>query len=142
MEGYKAALAKYNIKFDESYIQHCNHGGMIIEEVEHAIKNLYSLKNKPDAIFTAGDRLTTVCFGVLKRMKPRKEAGFTGFTNTILADLLDPPLTVIQQPAFEIGQFATEKLIQLIESKRPVTSFETKVLDTTLIVRESSLKHQ
>jgi LacI family transcriptional regulator len=140
LEGYKDALAKHNILFDESLLQHCNHGGMIIEEIEHAIRNLYASDSKPDAIFTAGDRLTTVCFGVLKRMKPRKEAGFTGFTNTILADLLDPALTVIQQPAFEIGQFATEKLIQLIESKRPVTSFDTKVLDTTLIVRESSIR--
>jgi LacI family transcriptional regulator len=140
LEGYKDALAKHNIPFDESLLQHCNHGGMITEEVEDAINNLFISENKPDAIFTAGDRLTTVCFGVLKRMKPAKEAGFAGFTNTILADLLDPALTVIQQPAFEIGQVATEKLIQIIESKRPVTSFETRVLDTTLIVRESSIK--
>jgi LacI family transcriptional regulator len=140
LEGYKDALRKHNILFDELLLQHCNHGGMIIEEVEHAINNLYAAKIKPDAIFAAGDRLTTVCFGVLKRMKPGKEAGFTGFTNTILADLLDPALTVVQQPAFEIGQIAMEKLIQIIESKRPITSFETRVLDTTLIVRESSLK--
>ncbi|RYY19586.1 MAG: LacI family transcriptional regulator [Chitinophagaceae bacterium] len=140
LEGYKAALSKHKIPFEESLLQHCNHGGMIIQEVEEALNNLYSLKKKPDAIFTAGDRLTTVCFGVLKRTKPGKPVGFTGFTNTILADLLDPALTVVQQPAFEIGQVATEKLIQLIESKRPVTTFETKVLDTTLIIRESSLK--
>jgi LacI family transcriptional regulator len=41
-------------------------------------------------------------------------------------------------PAFEIGQVATELLIQIIESKRPVTEFETRVLQTEFTVRESS----
>ena len=73
-------------------------------------------------------------------MKQKKEVGFTGFTNTNLGDLFSPSLTVIRQPAFEIGQTATEFLIQIIESKRPVTDFETKVLETELIIRESSIK--
>ena len=70
----------------------------------------------------------------------KKEIGFTGFTNTKVGDLFDPPLTVVKQPAFEIGQTATELLIQMIESKRPVIDFETRILDTELIIRESSLK--
>jgi LacI family transcriptional regulator len=141
LEGYKDALSKHHIAFNEALVQHCNHGGMIVEEVEDAINKLYGLPIAPDAIFTAGDRLTTVCFGILKRMPQPKEPGFTGFTNTILADLFEPPLTVVQQPAFEIGQVATEKLIQIIESKRPITDFETRVLDTNLIIRNSSLKN-
>ena len=64
--------------------------------------------------------------------------GFTGFTNTNLADLFSPSLTTLRQPAFEIGQIATELLIQIIESKRPITEFETRVLETELVIRESS----
>lgn len=140
LAGYKAALEKHNVPFQESLVQYCNHGGMIAQEVEDALNNLFKQKIKPDAIFTAGDRLTTVCFGILKRMKQKKEVGFTGFTNTQLGDLFSPTLTVIRQPAFEIGQTATELLIQMIESKRPVTEFETKVLETNLIIRESSMR--
>jgi len=140
LSGYKAALEKHNVPFQESLVQYCNHGGMIAQEVEDALNNLFKLKVKPDAIFTAGDRLTTVCFGILKRMKQKKEVGFTGFTNTQLGDLFSPTLTVIRQPAFEIGQTATELLILMIESKRPVTDFETKVLETNLIIRESSMR--
>lgn len=140
LEGYKAALEKHNIPFNESLVRYCPHGGMIAAEVEDAIASLFKSKTKPDAIFTAGDRLTTVCFGVLKRMKQKKEVGFTGFTNTQLGDLFSPTLTVIRQPAFEIGQTATELLIQMIESKRPVTDFETRVFETSLIIRESSMK--
>ena len=140
LEGYKDALAKHNVVFNEALVKYINHGGMIVSEVEEEINSLFKGKMKPDAVFTAGDRITTVCYGILKRMKQKKDVGFTGFTNTNLADLFSPSLTVIRQPAFEIGQTATEFLIQIIESKRPVTEFETKVLETELIIRESSIK--
>jgi LacI family transcriptional regulator len=69
--------------------------------------------------------------------KKYKQVGFIGFTNTNLAELFTPPVSVIRQPAFEIGQSATELLIRMIESKRPVTEFENRVLPNSLIIRES-----
>ena len=140
LQGYREALEKHKISYNESLIRYINHGGMIVDEVEEAMTSLFKGKVKPDSLFTAGDRLTTVCFGLLKEMKPKKEIGFTGFTNTKLADLFSPTLTVVRQPAFEIGQTATELLITMIESKRPVTEFETRTLPTSLVIRESSLK--
>lgn len=68
--------------------------------------------------------------------------GLVGFSNTDLTELLDPPLTVIKQPAFEMGQLATTLLIQLIESKRPVLEMETRMLATELIIRGSSLSRK
>ena len=141
LNGYKAALEKHHLPFNESLVKYCNHGGMIVAEVEDALNSLYKSKTKPDAIFAAGDRLTLVCFSILKTMKQKKfEPGFAGFTNTKVGDLISPALTVVRQPAFEIGQTAIELLIQMIESKRPVTEFDTRVLETNLIIRESSIK--
>jgi LacI family transcriptional regulator len=140
LQGYREALEKHNIPFNESLVKYCNHGGMIVHEVEEALNNLFKSKQKPDALFTAGDRLTTVCFGLVKRMKQKKEIGFTGFTNTQVGDLFSPSLTVVQQPAFDIGQTAIELLIHMIESKRPITEFETRKLETNLVIRESSMK--
>ncbi|GAC1386072.1 MAG: LacI family DNA-binding transcriptional regulator [Ginsengibacter sp.] len=139
LQGYKEALAKHNLPYNDALVKYCNHGGMIVGEIEEAVNSLFKPKVKPDAIFTASDRITTVCLEVLKR-KQKREVGLIGFTNTNLADLFLIPLSVIRQPAFEIGQNATELLIHIIESKRPVTEFETRVLDTELIIRESSLK--
>lgn len=141
LRGYKDALEKHGLQVQDHLIKYCPHGGMTSQEVEDGLNGLFKEKQKPDAIYTAGDRLTTVCFGLLKRMKPKRlDIGFTGFTNTQLGDLFAPTLTVVRQPAFEIGQTATELLIQMIESKRPVTEFETRVLDTSLIIRESSMQ--
>jgi len=140
LKGYSDALEKHHIPLNKSYIKYCSHGGMILEEIEDALDELFRQKVKPDAIFTASDRITTLCFGAVKKMKLKKDIGFIGFTNTKVGELFDPPLTVIRQPAFEIGQTATELLIQMIESKRPVTEFSTKILETELIIRASSLK--
>jgi LacI family transcriptional regulator len=141
IEGYKEALQKHNIPFSESLVKYCHHGGMIVEEVEQAFNDLFKGKMKPDALFTTGDRLTTVCLSLLKNTKQKKiDPGYIGFTNTKVGDLFCPSLSVVRQPAFDIGQNAIELLIQMIESKRPVTEFVTKTLDTDLIIRESSLR--
>ena len=140
LEGYKDALEKHNIPFNEAMVKYCTHGGMIADEVENALNTLFKSKTKPDAIFAAGDRLTIASFELLKQMKLKKDPGFIGFSNTSVGDLFCPSLTVIKQPAFDIGQTAIEFLIQIIESKRPVTEFQNKILDTELIIRESSKK--
>lgn len=140
LKGYKDALTKHQIPFKESMVKNCDHGGMILEEVEEGLNELLKGKDRPDAIFTASDRITTLCFGLIKNMKLEKKIGYIGFSNTKDGDLFCPTMSVVKQPAFDIGRVAIEMLIQLIESKRPVTDFETRVLDTELIIRESSLK--
>ncbi|OSZ80717.1 LacI family transcriptional regulator [Chitinophagaceae bacterium IBVUCB2] len=142
LAGYKAALTEHGMEVDESLIKYCAHGGMILTEVEEAIKELLKPKNKPDAIFASADKLTTGCLRILrsKGYTVPGDFGLVGFSNTDLTELLDPPLSVIRQPAFEMGEVATNLLLQLIESKRPVTDFETKVLTTELLIRESTRK--
>jgi LacI family transcriptional regulator len=140
LEGYKAALTDNQMPVNDAYIKYCNHGGMIMGEIENAIKELMHLKNRPDAIFCAGDRLTLSCLSSLKALgiKVPTDIGLVGFTNSAIVELIEPGLTAVKQPAFEMGQVATELLIKLIESKRPVTEFETVVLQTELCIRNST----
>ncbi|MEQ6329282.1 substrate-binding domain-containing protein, partial [Pseudomonas chengduensis] len=67
------------------------------------------------------------------------DLAIAGFTNSNTAELFNPPLTTIRQPAIKIGQLATEKLISIIESKYPVTEFTTQLLDTEFSIRSSSV---
>ncbi len=140
MAGYQAALKDHGFVVNPDYIKHCNHSGMIQAEIEDAVNQLWGLRKKPDAIFAASDKLTT---GVLRLLKARKvkvpqQVGLIGYSNADYTELIDPPLTIVKQPAFEIGQIAIELLLQMIESKRPVTDFETRVLNTELIIRAST----
>ena len=141
LAGYKEALLANGLKINEDYIHHCFYGGMIFSEIEDAVNQLFSLKQKPDAIFTASDKLTSGCLKTLARrnLKIPDDIAFAGFSNTDIAELINPPLTLVRQPAEEMGRAATELLLQLIESKRPVKEFEKRVLTPELQVRSSSL---
>src|ERR1700729_3825525 len=57
LEGYKKRLEDAGLIPDPDYIKFCQHGGMIPEETRQALAGLLRLKNRPDAIFTASDRL-------------------------------------------------------------------------------------
>jgi LacI family transcriptional regulator len=142
LEGFKAALEKHQLPFKPEYVKYCDHGGMVLDEVETAARELMSLPNRPDAIFTTTDRLTTSCIPVLKSMGYRipHDVGLAGFTNSDVAGSFDPPLTVVRQPAFMMGQMATEMLIKTIESKYPIYEYSTQQVETELILRESSRK--
>ena len=140
--GFKAALDKHNLDFKAGYLKHCNHGGMIQDEIEFAIKELLNMDEPPEAIFIGSDRLTISCMHILKKLgvKVPDDIAIAGFTNSDVAELFDPPLTVVRQPAFQIGQLATEMLIKTIESKWPVEEFTTELVETELIARASSQK--
>lgn len=142
LAGYHDALKAYGLQYSKEYVQHCFYGGMVFSEVEEGVNKLLTLKQKPDAIITTSDKLTTGCLRTLKRrgIVIPDEMGLIGFSNYDIAELVDPPLTVIRQPAEEMGKAATELLLQLVESKRPVREFEKRVLTPELQVRESANK--
>lgn len=137
LAGYQAALKAHNITPNPAYVKFCPHGGMLYEETENAIRELLALKEKPDAIFIAGDRLSTGCLSVFKNLNVAvpSDMAIAGFSNSDVLDLFNPSITSIRQPAFEIGQLATQMLLQLIEAKYPVVEFEKKVLETDLFIR-------
>jgi DNA-binding LacI/PurR family transcriptional regulator len=142
LAGYKEALIKHGMPVHDSYIKHCFYGGMIFSEIEDAVNKLFTLDDKPDAIFTTSDKLTTGCLKTLRRrgLRVPDDVGLAGFSNSDLTELLNPSLTVVRQPAFEMGKAAIELLLQLIESKRPVTQFEKRILTPELRIGESSQK--
>jgi LacI family transcriptional regulator len=100
------------------------------------------LDPRPESILTASDRLSTTTFSLLKEMRVAipGDIALVGFTNATSAHIFDPPLTALVQPAFEMGRQSMEMLLHLIESRQPVTAFETRVLPVELKIRQSSLR--
>jgi LacI family transcriptional regulator len=142
LSGYLKALEDNNIPFKEAYVKYCPHGGMIYNEVESAMDSLMKLKQRPDAIFAAADKLTTNFMRYCKSKGYRipDDIAVIGFSNLDLTELLSPSLSVVRQPAFEMGKIAAELLITTIESKRAVTEFDNRILPAELFIRESSAK--
>lgn len=139
MKGYKEALEKYNLPFDDKLIYYCDYASMTVEAVEQNLMYYFKLKNKPDAIFSSGDRITTIVYGCLVKLGYTipNDIAFVGFSNNTMIDLLNPNIIVIRQPATEMGKASAELLIELIESKKPTKVFERRVLQP-IIVNHSS----
>lgn len=140
LNGYKKALEDFGIAHDENLVKYCAHGGKVLQEMDDALNELFSMEKKPDALFTASDRITTRALIVLNRrgLKIPDDVGIIGFTNTDLAEALNPPLTCVQQPAFEIGVAATELLIKLMENRNREFDVVNTVLKTQLHIRRST----
>lgn len=142
LAGYKAALIDQGIEPVDDLIKYCQHGGMIHEEVESAVNSLLQMENRPDAILTAADKLTTGCFRILlsRGVKIPQDIALIGFSNSDLTDMLAPSLSVIRQPSFEMGEAAISLLLQLIENKNQSQTFEIRMMAPELFLRESSMK--
>ena len=140
--GFKAALADNDIELNNDFIIHCRPASGNPIEVEQAVNKLLESNPRPDAIIGLSDKLTTGALRIFKnrKIKVPEDIALVGFSNSDLCDILDPSLTIVRQPAFEMGEVATRQVLQLIESKRPITQFETRVLSSELLIRESSKK--
>ncbi|WP_026260847.1 LacI family DNA-binding transcriptional regulator [Spirosoma luteum] len=135
LSGYRSALEKHGIAYDESLVRYAGFGQ---DAVEPIIDDL--LEQSPDAFFVASDRLAIGCLSALRKLGiaiPQSIA-LIGFTNITVADLLAPSMSTVVQPASEMGQIAAEQLINLIEGKQHLVKAETIILPTRMIVRESS----
>ena len=136
--GYKQALAKNGIAFDERLVYNCHYGTMQVEAIEADLMKLMQMKPRPDAIFSSGDRITTLIYSCLEKLgfSVPKHLAFVGFSNNTMIDLMNPHIMVIRQPAHEMGKAAAELLIQLIESRKPTKVFERQVLDPLIVAHE------
>lgn len=143
LAGYKAALTDHSIAIDPKWIRFCEHGGMIPKEIEDAMSD-WLLKDRPDAIFASSDKLTIGSLRILKKhqLTIPGDLGLIGFSNGELTDLLDPPLSVVRQPAFEMGKKAMSRLLELVEAKQHDPQYATQILDTELIIRDSTRRIQ
>ncbi len=99
---------------------------------------LFDLRKPPTALFV-GNNLMMV--GALAAMHQRglrapQDVAIVGFDDLPFAEALDPPPTVVRQPAYEVGRQAMELLLRrIIEPDRPPVTVR---LRPELVIRRST----
>lgn len=90
------------------------------------------------ALFAVNDQLAIGALQACQRLGLRvpQDISLIGFDDTVLAKIVQPPLTTIAQPIYELGRQAVAMTISSIESA--VQSTEIIVLPGELVVREST----
>jgi LacI family transcriptional regulator len=108
------------------------------EEVKPAMAELFSSRNRPDALFTANNAATIWVIEALRELKIEigKQVALVGFDDVDFFTLVTPPVTAVRQPAAELGRMSTRLLLQRIKGEFTSSSVRT-VLPVALIIRQS-----
>lgn len=138
LNGYHAALRKYNIPVDEQLIISYD---LTMEKVNIYVNHLLNLTNPPDALFAINDPTAIEAIQIIKKRGLRipEDIAVVGFSNDQLSALIEPSLTTVSQPVTQIGETAAELLLQLINTDINQWKPITKMLNTELIIRRSTV---
>ncbi|MBA9027414.1 MULTISPECIES: LacI family DNA-binding transcriptional regulator [Bacillaceae] len=122
LEGFKKALKVHGLPVTNEYIK-----SMGVDKLQSGLKEMFSLCEKPTALVASND---LTLFEVLKFVKENglnipEEIEVVGFDDIPFATVLEPSLSFLSQPAFEMGNKAAERLLEKIE-KRDVL-FESEI---------------
>ena len=139
LKGYKDALVRGNLIFNDGLVVY---GGLDDTDGIVGFQKLLNLTPLPDAIFAVNDPVATGAFMTIKEhgLKIPADIALAGFSNTNMTSLLDPPLTTVEQPSYEIGKTAAQLLMEQINSNDEQFVPKFKILKTHLIVRGSTLR--
>lgn len=138
-KGYKSALEKHNIKLDTNLV--ISSKLMEADGIESA-KKLLSQQITIDGIFSSNDTAAISAMQYLKGegIKIPEDIAIVGFSNEPISAVIEPSLTTIDQPGFEMGKLAANLLLAQINDKPGTIVAETIILKPVLIKRNSSKK--
>lgn len=137
LEGYKKAMRLSEIVLDKRYIVN---GDWTEESGVRAMKKLLSIKERPTAVFAAGDEMALGAMRAAKEagLKTPEDISFVGFDNIPAAGSPDVSLTTIKQPFPELARAGFKYLQQIIkkQAKQPVKI----LLENTELIKRGSVK--
>jgi len=137
--GYIKAMENNNMPIYDEYLIFCDTYEKAIIET----KKLIDLPNPPDGIFCGNDETAIGAMKAIKnnKLKIPEDIAVIGFTNSYISTISDPELSTVDQKGYELGQKAAGTIIKRIAEQETIPKNPTtQILDTELIVRESSKK--
>jgi LacI family transcriptional regulator len=136
--GYIAALQHYKMNVREDYIFESN---LSEEDGIQSAKQILELKGI-DGLYASNDTSAISAMQYFKSQGIRipEDIAVVGFNNDPISAVIEPSLTTINQPAFEIGKIASSLLLKQIETKSVDVEDEALLLSSELIIRNSSIR--
>ena len=132
--GYEEALRRNNLPVDPSLIRIGDYkqaNGLAFTE------ELLAGEDPPTAIFASNHPMTLGAIQAIRRRKLKipDQLALIGFGDAPWTEMIDPPLSVIRQPAYAVGRAAAELLIKRLEDRQAPAA--TIRLVPQLILRNS-----
>ncbi|HLO81445.1 MAG TPA: LacI family DNA-binding transcriptional regulator [Chitinophagaceae bacterium] len=137
MNGYQEALRMHKLTPEDKLIISCVGNDA---ENKQMIRKLLQQKDRPDGIFASVEKLAIATYEICDELKLNipKDVKVLTFSNSYTAPLLNPSLTTITQPAYEMGRESASILFKLVEKRGHNFLLEKTVLNSELIERNST----
>lgn len=136
LAGFRHAFAEAKLPVDESLIFH---GEFTVESGIQMATMAMQQSTAPTAIYGMNNFIAIGALKTLQRMNLRcpQDVSVVSFDDLPSAMVVDPFLTVVAQPAYEIGRQATQLLLQRIANPTH-TPVREVLLPTQFIIRQST----
>jgi LacI family transcriptional regulator len=139
-KGYRIALEEEGIAFDEKFVIRERN---TISSLYHITRTMLKKGIIPDSVFATTDAQAITIMRAIydSGYKIPADISVLGFDNVEIASLVEPPLTTVSQPLYEIGVMAAQKLIYQIQYKEEHGVLDSPMIDvveTNLLVRKST----
>lgn len=139
-EGYLAALREHHLSVEKELVVKAE--TVSYEAAEKACLKLLQLKNAPDALFTPSDTLGVCAIQVAKKLgiKVPEELAVIGFNNDPISSIIEPNMSTVTHPAFEMGKTSAKIILKNLRGKNKMNK-QITYLNTQVLVRASSKKN-
>ena len=113
-KGYADALTKKGFDVMDGFVRY---GGLHEKDGYDSMDALLKEGKMPDAIFAVNDPVAIGAFQRIGEAKLRipEDIAIIGISNNKITSLVNPQLTTINQPSFEMGRKAAEILMSIID---------------------------
>ncbi len=139
--GYKDALIDNDVPYKEDRV--------IVRDLTElsgveAAEQMLRMKPRPDGAFITNDFSAAVCMQTLKEHGIRipEDIAIVGFNNDPIAKIIEPQLTTIDYPGYNMGEIAARNLVNHLTGVSGIEHTNTIVIRSDLVVRGSSMRNQ
>ena len=135
-EGYRKALTDSGLEIEESRILKMPTMEMDEEMIRDFFENV-----EVDAVLCVNEIFTvfSMRLALEKGLKVPEDVAFIGFTDGLLSKYAHPSLSMVAQHGQKMGETAAQMLIDKVESEKEEETFQTKILEPTLVLRDSTI---
>ena len=118
-EGYCEALREAGIAIDPALVMQ---GDFMPSGGRECARAFFELPERPTAIFAGSDYMAFGVMAVAEEYGLRipDDLALVGFDDIPASAHMQPALTTVRQPFYEMGQRAIELLLSLVDSPRPI----------------------
>lgn len=140
LEGFRKAMQEAHLPIRDEYLRV---GDLKIETGCQLGQDLFRLTESPTAIISTNSKMMLGLLRAIRQLgiKCPDQLSLIGFDDHIFSEFLNPPLTTVAQPSYEIGRHAIEMLLKRMsdQSEQDANSTgELVLLKASLKVREST----